>query len=64
MSKCNCQCDNCPDEKIQNWSADWKAACKRRTQSHDMHEVKQMTIVDPCTGECILHTYVVSKNSK
>ena len=61
MSKCNYDCSNCTDEKIRNWSADWKTACKKRRKFNASHEVKQKVIADLVTGESILHTYVVPK---
>ena len=61
MRTCNYDCANCIDEKIRNWSADWKASCKKRRKFNASHEVKQKVIADLVTGESILHTYVVSK---
>lgn len=61
MRTCNYDCANCIDEKIRNWSADWKAYCKKRRKFNASHEVKQKVIADLVTGESILHTYVVPK---
>ena len=61
MSKFNYDCSNCIDEKIRNWSADWKAACKKLRKFNVFHEVKQKVIADLVIGESILHTYVVLK---
>lgn len=61
MRNCNYDCSNCLDEKIQNWSTDWKAACKHQRKFNASHEVKQKVVEDPVTGESILHTYVMPK---
>ena len=61
MRTCNYDCVNCIDEKLRNWSADWKAACKKQRKFNASHEVKQKVIADLVTGESILHTYVVPK---
>ena len=64
MRTCNHDCANCIDEKLEklrNWLADWKAACKKQRKFNASHEVKQKVIADLVTGESILHTYVVPK---
>lgn len=58
---CGLKCDNCPIPKMAHSDKDWRAACKRMHVFHNTHEVKTIEMIDPFTGDTVLHTYVAEK---
>lgn len=61
FNNCGMDCKNCPIPKVSSWDKDWKAACKRTHEYRLTHEVKTITIVDPITGDTVLHNYVTER---